>query len=87
MTIFPERWIATLILFSVPMYPIYNVSFYALITNYSSSKRRARAYGIFNSIGTAGYVVGTLILGAITDYSSKDIFIMPPLSIITVGMA
>lgn len=82
MTIFPTNWILLIIFYSIPMYPLYNVFLYALVSIYSNFEKRATAFGIFSSIGTAGYVAGILILGVFADYSSKGIFVMFLVSII-----
>ena len=82
MTIFPTNWILLIIIYSIPMYPLYNVFLYSLTAMYSNEERRGTAFGIFNSIGTAGYVAGILILGAFADYSSLGIFVMFRVSIV-----
>ena len=82
MMLFPTQWILILIIYSLPMYPIYNVSFYSLVTRFSSSARRATAYGIFSTIGTLGYISGVLILGIIADTFSEGIFSMLPTSLV-----
>ncbi len=82
MMLFPTQWILILIIYSLPMYPIYNVSFYSLVTRFSSSTRRATAYGIFSTLGTIGYISGVLILGIVADRFSEGIFSMLPTSVI-----
>ena len=58
------------------MYPLTNVSFYSLVTKYSPRRLRGTAYGIFNAVGTAGYVAGILVLGVIADNSANGIYSM-----------
>ena len=82
MTFFPTNWILLIIFYSIPMYPLYNVFLYSLTAIYSNEERRGTAFGIFNSVGTAGYVAGILILGAFADYSSLGIFVMFRVSIV-----
>ncbi len=82
MMLFPTQWILILIIYSLPMYPIYNVSFYSLVTRFSSSTRRATAYGIFSTLGTIGYISGVLILGVVADNFAEGIFSMLPTSVI-----
>ena len=72
MTIFPINWILLLILYSVPIYPIYDIFLYALIANYSNEKKRGLAFGIFNVIGTLGDVIGIMMLGIIADNISIE---------------
>ena len=91
MTILPNQWILLIICNSIPIYPLYNVILYGLTTTYSHEERRATAYGIFNAIGTLGYITGIIILGVIADHwlTSKytGIFSMFPMSIVLSGVA
>lgn len=87
MMLFSTQWILILIIYSLPMYPIYNISFYSLVTRFSSSGRRATAYGIFSTLGTLGYISGVLILGVIADNFSEGIFSMLPTSLIFASIA
>ena len=87
MMLFPTNWILLLILYSIPMYPLYNISFFSLVTSITNEKKRATAYGILNSIGTFGYISGILLLGFIADRSSKDIEIMFLVSLILASVA
>ncbi|MFW9852011.1 MAG: MFS transporter, partial [Candidatus Thorarchaeota archaeon] len=87
MMLFPTQWVLILVIYSLPMYPIYNVSFYSLVTRFSSSARRATAYGIFSTLGTLGYISGVLILGVIADNFSEGIFSMLPTSLIFASIA
>ncbi|MFW9923062.1 MAG: MFS transporter [Candidatus Thorarchaeota archaeon] len=70
MSIFPTYWWLLIILYSIPMYPVYNVFLYALTASYSTEKRRATAFGIFNLIGTFGYIAGIITLGLFADNTS-----------------
>lgn len=81
MTIFPSNWKLLIALSFIPMYPIYNVFFYALVDSYSNNKRRATAFGLLSTFGTLGYITGILILGVFADFSSKGIFIMFPITL------
>ncbi len=72
MSIFPINWLILLILYSVPMYPIYDIFLYTLIANYSNEKKRGLAFGIFNVIGTLGDIIGIIILGVIADNTSIE---------------
>ncbi|NHJ85642.1 MAG: MFS transporter [Asgard group archaeon] len=76
MILFPENWILLIIVNCLPMYPIYNVFLYGFTATYSNAARRATAFGVFSTIGTLGYVVGIITLGAIADWSSTGIFAM-----------
>ena len=64
---------------------------YGLTASFSNKERRATAFGIFNAIGTFGYITGIIILGAIADQwlSGKysGIFSMFPMSIIFAGFS
>jgi MFS family permease len=89
MTIFPTQWILILIINGIPMYPIYNVFLYGLTASFSNKERRATAFGIFNAIGTFGYITGIIIVGVIADHwltgKYAGIFSMFPMSIILTG--
>ena len=76
MMMFPLNWIMILIIYSIPMYPLFNITFYSILSNYTLEERRATAFGIMNAIGTSGYVVGILVLGLVADYFIKGIFAM-----------
>ena len=73
MTLFPTKWIMILIIYSVPMYPLYTIGYYSLVTIFSTFERRATAYGLFNALGTAGYISGIIILGAVADRAATGI--------------
>ena len=85
-TIFPTNWLMLLILYGFPMYPVYNVFFYNLVSRYSNDKRRGTAFGIFSAVGTIGYVSGILVIGAFADYvqigTFTGIFVSFPVSLI-----
>ncbi|NHK32760.1 MAG: MFS transporter [Asgard group archaeon] len=91
MTIFLTQWILVLIINGIPMYPIYNVFLYGLTASFSNKERRATAFGIFNALGTFGYITGIVIVGAIADHwltgKYSGIFSMFPMSIILTGFA
>ena len=80
--LFPTNWLLLLIVFSLPMYPLFNVIFYSLMSSFSTKKRRATAFGILNAAGIAGYVSGILILGASATAASEGIYIMLKISVI-----
>ncbi|MHA1503853.1 MAG: MFS transporter [Candidatus Heimdallarchaeota archaeon] len=82
MMLYPMNWIMIIIIYSVPMYPLYNIAFYSLVTNLTNKEKRATAYGVFNTIGTVGYIIGILILGLAADLSSEGIFVMLKVSLI-----
>ena len=90
MTIFPTQWILLIIFYGLPMYPLYNVFLYGLTANYSNESRRALAFGLFNGIGTFGYISGIIIMGAIADVwqsgTYAGIYSMFPISIIIAGL-
>ncbi|MHA1415898.1 MAG: MFS transporter [Candidatus Heimdallarchaeaceae archaeon] len=73
MTFNPYNSVLNLIFYSVPMYPIYNISFYWVVTSLSNVKRRATAYGIFNSIGLLGIIAGVILLGIVADKTTTII--------------
>ncbi len=91
MTILPNQWVLLIVFNCIPMYPLYNVILYGLTTSYSNEERRATAYGIFNAIGTVGYILGIIILGVIADNwltgKYAGIFSMFPMSIALSGLA
>ena len=82
MVLFPTKWILILIVYSLPMFPLNSISFNFLITTITNKKRRATAFGISNTIGTIGYVLGILILGLGADNSPQGIEIMLTISLI-----
>ncbi|MHA1188583.1 MAG: MFS transporter, partial [Candidatus Heimdallarchaeota archaeon] len=82
MMLYPMNWIMIIIIYSVPMYPLYNIAFYSLVTNLTNKEKRATAYGVFNTIGTVGYIIGILLLGLAADKSSEGIFVMLKVSLI-----
>ena len=82
MMLFPMNWIMFLLIYSIPIYPIYNVTFYSVVAKFTTKKRRATAFGIMNALGTAGYVSGILMLGIIADRFAKGIFVMLTVSVI-----
>ena len=82
MMLFPMNWIMFLLIYSIPIYPIYNVTFYSVVAKFTTKKRRATAFGMMNALGTAGYVSGILILGIIADRFAKGIFVMLTVSVI-----
>jgi len=82
MMLFPLNWVMIIIIYSVPMYPLYNIAFYSLVTNLTNKEKRATAYGVFNTVGTMGYIIGILILGLSADLSSEGIFVMLKVSLI-----
>ncbi len=86
-TLFPGNWLLFLFMNSIPMYPIYNILFYSFVTSSSTYQRRATAYGIFNTIGTGGYVIGIIVLGIIADYSPLCIYVMLRVSLIAASIA
>lgn len=87
MTLFPSNWIMILIIYSVPMYPLYTIGFYSLVTIFSKFERRATAYGLFNALGTGGYISGIIILGAVADRAVKGIESMLKNSVIISSIA
>ena len=87
MTLFPTNWIMILIMYSVPMYPLYTIGYYSLVTIFSTFERRATAYGLFNALGTAGYISGIIILGAIADRAATGILSMLRNSVIMSAVA
>ncbi len=82
MMLYPMNWVMIIIIYSVPMYPLYNIAFYSLVTNLTNKEKRATAYGVFNTIGTVGYIIGILILGLAADLSPDGIFVMLKVSLI-----
>ncbi|MHA1124349.1 MAG: MFS transporter [Candidatus Heimdallarchaeota archaeon] len=82
MMLFPTNWIMIIIIYSVPMYPLYNIAFYSLVTSATNKEKRATAYGVFNTIGTVGYIIGILLLGLAADLHYSGIYIMFTVSLI-----
>ncbi len=80
--LFPNYWLLFLIMNSIPMYPLYNVFFYSFVSASTSYKRRATGFGILNTVGTGGYVIGIILLGVIADHSSINILVMLRISLI-----
>lgn len=76
MAIFPENLVLSLIVYSLPMYVVFSILLYGLVGTYTSPKRRATAFGIFNTIGLLGSVSSALILGFVADRSSMGLFVM-----------
>ncbi|MCE7742177.1 MAG: MFS transporter [Candidatus Heimdallarchaeota archaeon] len=76
MMMFPLNWLMFLLIYSIPMYPVYSVTFQTIISNYTPPERRATAFGVMNAIGTSGYVGGILVLGIIADNFTEGIFAM-----------
>ncbi|MCK4973014.1 MAG: MFS transporter, partial [Candidatus Heimdallarchaeota archaeon] len=76
MAIFPENLVLSLIVYSVPMYVVFSILLYSLVGTYTERKRRATAFGIFNTIGLLGSVSSALILGSVADNSSMGLFVM-----------
>ncbi|MBN1328317.1 MAG: MFS transporter [Candidatus Heimdallarchaeota archaeon] len=91
MTILPAEWRLLIIVYGVPMYPLYNVFLYSFTAAYSNESKRATAFGLFNTIGTLGYIAGIISLGAIADAWKNGfyagIFSMFPMSIIFASIA
>lgn len=81
-TIFPSNWILLLIILSVPLFPLNNISFNYLITKITREERRATAFGLASTVGTIGYVLGIVILGVSADLSSLGIEVMLRISLI-----
>ncbi len=76
MAIFPENLVLNLIVYSIPMYVVFSILLYGLVGTYTERKRRATAFGIFNTIGLLGSVSSSLILGLAADRSSIGLFVM-----------
>ncbi len=76
MAIFPENLVLSLIVYSIPMYVVFSILLYGLVSTYTERKRRATAFGIFNTIGLLGAVSSSLILGLAADHSSRGLFVM-----------
>jgi MFS family permease len=75
MMLFPMNWVMFLLIYSIPMYPVYNVTYLSIVSRLTSEKRRATAFGITSALSTAGYVSGILILGLVADTFAKGIFV------------
>ncbi len=76
MSLNPENLWLNLIVYSVPMYMVFSIFLYSLVGTYTERKRRATAFGIFNTVGLLGSVSSSLILGLSADASSIGIRIM-----------
>ena len=87
MMMFPLNWLMILIIYSIPMYPLYSVTFQSILSDFTPKSRRATAFGIMNTIGTIGYVAGILLLGLIADKMVKGIFTMLTVSFIFTTIA
>ncbi|MCK4895655.1 MAG: hypothetical protein KAS47_02535, partial [Candidatus Heimdallarchaeota archaeon] len=57
-------------------YVVFSILLYSLVGTYTERKRRATAFGIFNTIGLLGSVSSALILGSVADNSSMGLFVM-----------
>ncbi len=82
MMLFPLNWIMFLLIYSIPMYPVYNVTYLSVVSKLTSEKRKATAFGITSALSTAGYVFGILILGITADSFAEGIFVMLKVSMI-----
>ncbi|MHA1346634.1 MAG: MFS transporter [Candidatus Heimdallarchaeaceae archaeon] len=76
MAIEPENLTLNLIVYSIPMYVVFSILLYGLIGTHTKRKRRATAFGIFNTIGLLGAVSSSLILGLAADHSSMGLFVV-----------
>ncbi len=76
MMMFPLNWLMILLLYSIPMYPLYSVTYQNILSDLTPKERRATAFGIMATIRTIGYVVSILLLGFIADKLIKGIFTM-----------
>ena len=80
--IFPLNATLGIILYSLPLYPIYQIPLYSLVTSHSSKERRSTAYGIYNALGLIGGILSTLLLGFTADRASSGIFVMLTITLI-----
>ena len=76
MFLFPSNVILGLVVYSFPMYVISTISMNSLVGTYSNKLRRASAFGIFNTLGYAGSISATLIMGFTADKSPKGLVAM-----------
>ena len=76
MMMFPENWLMILLLYGIPMYPLYSVTYQNILSDLTPKERRATAFGIMSTIRTFGYICSILLLGFIADKLVKGIFTM-----------
>jgi len=76
MSLFPRNSVLSLVVYSFPMYVVFNISLYSIVGTFSNKSRRSTAYGLFNTLGIAGSISATLLMGLIGDASSEGIFNM-----------
>jgi predicted MFS family arabinose efflux permease len=73
MFLYPSNIKLGLIVYSFPMYVISTVSLNGLVGTFTNKLRRASAFGIFNTLGIAGSISATLIMGFTADRSPKGL--------------
>ncbi|MHA1217241.1 MAG: MFS transporter [Candidatus Heimdallarchaeaceae archaeon] len=73
MTLFPLNVTLGLIVYSFPTYVISTICLTSLVGTFSNKIRRATAFGLFNTIGIAGSISATLLMGFVADRSPKGL--------------
>ena len=76
MFLFPGNATLGLIIYSFPMYVISTVSLNGLVGTFTNKLRRSTAFGIFNTLGIAGSISATLIMGFTADNSPNGLFVI-----------
>ncbi len=71
--LFPHNITLGLIVYSFPMYIVSSIVLTSLVGSFSNKLRRATAFGIFNTLGFAGSISATLIMGYTADKAAKGL--------------
>lgn len=85
--IFPLNASLGIVLYSVPLYPIFQIPLYSLVTSHTTKERRSTAYGIYNALGLSGGILSALLLGFTADRASSGIFVMLTITLILAFIA
>lgn len=76
MYLFPFNKMLVLMLYAIPMYTVFQIPLYAVVTSLSRKEFRSTAYGLYNSTGLVGGIIATLLLGFAADRVAARFFII-----------
>ena len=82
MQLFPLNATLVVLLYAFPMYPIFQIPLYSLITDFSNKEYRSTVYGVYNTVGLTGGIIATLLLGLIADKVPLGFFVIILLTLI-----